>query len=103
MTRSNHNINYPYGWYEKFLEKTRSYTRKQMKPNGNYWLPKRSIYPQGKILVATCPIRPGKCFDTMCQDLLIKRNEPKPGAEKKTMNRRNRFTLVDDYSTDVDD
>ena len=93
MTRSFHNIRIAYGWYETFVEKTRSHEKKYREKNGYYSFPKRDLYPQGKVVVYFCPVRPGKCSD--CEELGIKKDTPKPGTERKPMNVRNRKHMVD--------
>ena len=96
MTRSYHNIRIAYGWYETFVEKTRSHEKKYREKNGCYSFPKRDLYPQGKVVIHICPFRAGKCMDSFCEDYAIKKDTPKPGTERKSMNTRNRKQIVDD-------
>jgi hypothetical protein len=44
------------------------------------------------MLVSHCPVR-GQCSE--CEEVVTKKGERKPGDEKKTINRCNRYTLID--------
>lgn len=44
------------------------------------------------MLVSHCPVR-AQCSE--CEQVVTKKGEPKPGDERKTINRRNRYTVVD--------
>ena len=105
MTRSYHYVYYPGGWYDKFLEKAHpNAIRQTIQTDKTYAFPKRSrmFKRRGKILVSHCPVV-GQCSE--CEKLVIKKDEPKPGDEKKTINRRNRYTMIDKedvYESDID-
>jgi len=93
MTRSFHYVRYPGGWYETFLEKAHPNAIKQViQTDKTYNFPKRSMNPRGKIVVSHCPVV-GQCSE--CEKVVKKKGEPKPGEERKTMNRRNRYTTFD--------
>lgn len=102
MTRSYHYVYYPGGWYEKFLEKAHPNAIKQViQKDKTYCFPKRSINPRGKIVVSHCPVCE-KCYE--CEKVVNKKGEPKPGDERKTANRRNRYTIfVKDIMYDYED
>jgi hypothetical protein len=96
MTRSYHYVRYPGGWYDTFLEKAHPNAITQViQTDKTYCFPKRSIRlnRRGKMVVSHCPVRPGKCTD--CEEVVMKKGEPKPGDERKTKNRRNRYTIID--------
>ena len=96
MTRSYHYVKYPGGWYGKFLEKAHPNAIKEViQTDKTYCFPKRSLKlkRRGKMVVSHCAVRPGRCSE--CEEVVRKKGEPKPGNERKTINRRNRYTVVD--------
>ena len=93
MTRSYHYVRYPGGWYGKFLEKAHPNALKEIQTDKTHCFPKRSPNPKGKMVVSYCQVRPGKCSE--CEKVVVKKGEPKPGDERKTKNRRNRYTMID--------
>ena len=97
MTRSYHYVRYPGGWYDKFLEKAHpNAIREVIQTDKTYCFPKRSprFNRRGKIFVSHCPVV-GYCSE--CEKAVIKKGEPKPGNERKTTNRRNRYTMTDNH------
>ena len=104
MTRSYHYVYYPGGWYEKFLEKAHPNAIKQViQKDKTYCFPKRSskFASRGKIVVSHCPYR-ASCSE--CEKMVNKKGEAKPGDERKTTNRRNRYTIfVKDIMYDYED
>ena len=93
MTRSYHYVRYPGGWYGKFLEKAHPNALKEIQTDKTHCFPKRSPNPKGKMVVSHCHVRPGKCSE--CEKVVVKKGEPKAGDERKTKNRRNRYTMID--------
>ena len=106
MTRSYHYVYYSGGWYDKFLEKAHpNAIRQTIQTDKTYAFPKRSsrFSRRGKMLLSYCPVRPGRCSE--CEKVVSKKGEPKTGTEKKTMNRRNRYTMIDKdnlYESNID-
>ena len=104
MTRSHHYVRYPGGWYNTFLEKAHPNAIKEViQTDKTYCLPKRSprFNRRGKMVVSHCPVR-GQCSE--CEEVVRKKGERKLGDEKKTINRRNRYTVFDkDVIYDVSD
>jgi len=104
MTRSYHYVRYPGGWYNTYLEKAHPNAIKEViQTDKTYCFPKRSrgFNRRGKILVSHCRVR-GECSE--CEKIVAKKGEPKPGDEKKTINRRNRYTMIDkDTMDNIDD
>jgi hypothetical protein len=97
MTRSYHYVRYPGGWYNTFLEKAHPNAIKEViQTDKTYCFPKRSrrFNRKGKQLVSHCPVR-GQCSE--CEKVVVKKGEPKPGGERKTFNRCNRYTAVDNH------
>jgi hypothetical protein len=95
MTRSYHYVKYAGGWYGKFLEKAHPNAIKEViQTDKTYCFPKRSsrFNRRGKQLVSHCPVCE-KCSE--CEKVVMKKGEPKPGNEKKTINRRNGYTVID--------
>lgn len=95
MTRSYHYVKYPGGWYRKFLEKAYPNAIKEViQTDKTYSFPKRSsrFNRRGKILVSHCP-EVGQCSE--CEKVVSKKGEPKTGTERKTTNRRNRYTVIE--------
>jgi|LauGreDrversion4_1035100.scaffolds.fasta_scaffold99694_3 hypothetical protein len=95
MTRSYHYVRYPGGWYNTFLEKAHPNAIKEViQTDKTYCFPKRSsrFNRRGKKLVSHCPVR-GQCSE--CEEVVTKKGERKPGDEKKTINRCNRYTVID--------
>jgi hypothetical protein len=99
MTRSYHYVRYPGGWYDSFLEKAHpNAIRQVIQTDKTNCFPKRSLRlnRRGKMVVSHCPERPGQCSE--CEKVVMKKGEPKAGDERKTKNRRNRYTMMDnDY------
>jgi hypothetical protein len=98
MTRSYHYVRYPGGWYNTFLEKAHPNAIKEViQTDKTYCFPKRSsrFNRRGKKLVSHCPVR-GQCSE--CEEVVTKKGERKPGDEKKTINRCNRYTVIDKYA-----
>lgn len=96
MTRSYHYVRYPGGWYDTFLEKAHPNAIKQViQTDKTNCFPKRSLKlnRRGKMVVSHCPERPGQCSE--CEKVVMKKGEPKAGDERKTNNRRNRYTMMD--------
>jgi len=96
MTRSYHYVRFPGGWYHTFLEKAHPNAITQViQTDKTYCFPKRSLRlnRRGKMVVSQCAEHPGKCTD--CEEVVMKKGEPKPGDERKTKNRRNRYTMID--------
>ena len=97
MTRSYHYVRYPGGWYDTFLEKAHPNAIKQViQKDKTYCFPKRSrlFERRGKMLVSHCPVCQ-RCSE--CEKVVMKKGEPKPGDERKTTNRRNRYTMTDNH------
>jgi hypothetical protein len=97
MTRSYHYVYHPGRWYEKFLEKAHpNAIRQTIQTDKTYFFPKRScrFNRRGKILVSHCPLV-GQSSE--CEKVVIKKYEPKPGDERKTNKRRNRYTMIEKY------
>jgi len=98
MTRSYHYVRYPGGWYNTFLEKAHPNAIKEViQTDKTYCFPKRSsrFNRRGKKLVSHCPVR-GQCSE--CEEVVTKKGERKPGDEKKTINRCNRYTVINKYA-----
>jgi hypothetical protein len=98
MTRSYHYVRYPGGWYNTFLEKAHPNAIKEViQTDKTYCFPKRSsrFKRRGKQLVSHCPVR-AQCSE--CEEVVTKKGERKPGDEKKTINRCNRYTVIDKYA-----
>ena len=94
MTRSYHYVRFPGGWYDTFLKKAHPNAIKQViQTDKTYCFPKRSsrFNRRGKILVSHCPIRE-KCSE--CEKVVTKKGEQKPGDERKTGNRCNRYSII---------
>ncbi len=49
------------------------------------------------MVVSQCAEHPGKCSD--CEEVVMKKGKVKPGDERKTKNRRNRYTMIDKDDT----
>lgn len=97
MTRSYHYVRYPGGWYDTFLEKAHpNAIREVIQKDKTYCFPKRSLRlkRRGKMVVSHCPVT-GQCSE--CEKVVMKKGEPKPGAERKTKNRHNRYTVFDNH------
>jgi hypothetical protein len=101
MTRSYHYVRYPGGWYDTFIEKAHpNAIRQVIQTDKTYYFPKRNLIRRGKMVVSHCPVR-GECSE--CEKVVIKKNEPKPGDERKTKNRRNRYTIFNNDGIDIHD
>ena len=103
MTRSYHYVRYPGGWYEKFLEKAHPNAIKEViQTDKTYSFPKRSprFNRRGKMVVSHCTVC-AKCSE--CEKSVSKKGEPKAGTERKTTNRCNRYTVIDNYDNHDDD
>jgi len=97
MTRSYHYVRYPGGWYDKFLQKAHpNAIREVIQTDKTYCFPKRSLRlnRRGKMVVSHCPVT-GQCSE--CEKVVMKKGEPKPGSERKTKNRHNRYTIINNH------